>query len=258
MKSYDISNINELNVSGMEIALKGNTKSITITIDANQTAKILFLNTNIDNLVFNVNEGANVIINFIRFESTSSNQVINAQKDCFISIKEITSSKLNLDSIYNLNGQGATIKANSLIVAKDYKSSLVQTVYHNSKNTHSNIENYGISLDNSEITFNTTGKIYKGMSGSNCKQLARGIICGDNSAVKSLPILLIDEYDVHANHGAAIGKMSDEELFYLMSRGLSSKEAFKLILSGIINPFLDDILDDSLQDDISSSIYSLI
>ena len=76
--------------------------------------------------------------------------------------------------------------------------------------------------------------------------------------LKSLPILLIDEYDVHANHGAAIGKMSDDELFYLMSRGLSNKEAFKLILSGIINPFMDNLLDESLCDEISSSIYSLI
>ena len=78
------------------------------------------------------------------------------------------------------------------------------------------------------------------------------------SYYKKPVILLIDEYDVHANHGAAIGKMSDDELFYLMSRGLSNKEAFKLILSGIINPFMDNLLDESLCDEISSSIYSLI
>ena len=80
----------------------------------------------------------------------------------------------------------------------------------------------------------------------------------DNSTVTAKPILLIDEYDCFANHGATIGKMSDEDLFYLMSRGLSKKEAFMLILSGIINPFIEAITIEGIKDKISSKISNMI
>ena len=78
----------------------------------------------------------------------------------------------------------------------------------------------------------------------------------NDSVVVAKPILLIDEFDCFANHGASIGKMSDEDLFYLMSRGLTKNEAFLLILQGIINPYLASIpreeIRNSLQEQISN------
>ena len=55
--------------------------------------------------------------------------------------------------------------------------------------------------------------------------------------------IIIDEFDVVANHGASIGKMSDDSLFYLMSRGLTKEEASKIIIMGFINPLVDKIED---------------
>ena len=66
----------------------------------------------------------------------------------------------------------------------------------------------------SEPVKHTTGKIEKGMSKSKCAQLSRGIVMDDKSMIQAKPILLIDEFDCFANHGASIGKMSDEDLFY--------------------------------------------
>ncbi|HRF71073.1 MAG TPA: SufD family Fe-S cluster assembly protein, partial [Candidatus Pelethenecus sp.] len=65
-------------------------------------------------------------------------------------------------------------------------------------------------------------------------------------------------YDVIANHGASIGKMSDESLFYLMSRGLSKQEAFLLILEGIIAPFMNQIPDASLKNEINGKIEKMM
>ena len=48
------------------------------------------------------------------------------------------------------------------------------------------------------------------------------------------PNLLIDNYDVNSNHAAYIGKFSEEKLFYLMSRGISSQEANRLLLNGFL------------------------
>ena len=80
----------------------------------------------------------------------------------------------------------------------------------------------------------------------------------NTSTITAKPILLIDEFDCFANHGASIGKMSDEDLFYLMSRGLTKDEAFLLILQGIVKPFVDGIPNEELRNNISESVNKLI
>ncbi|MDE6047499.1 MAG: SufD family Fe-S cluster assembly protein, partial [Anaeroplasmataceae bacterium] len=120
------------------------------------------------------------------------------------------------------------------------------------------ISNFGVSLNKGEILFDTTGQIIKGMAKSKCVQLSKGIVMDDVSSVTSKPILLIDEYDVVANHGASIGKMSDESLFYLMSRGLTRQEAFLLILEGIVYPFIEKITDEKLKLSVNEKIEQLM
>jgi len=80
----------------------------------------------------------------------------------------------------------------------------------------------------------------------------------DESNITANPILLIDEFDCFANHGAAIGKINDEDLFYLMSRGLTKNEAFTLMLQGMIKPYIDSIPLDSLKETINSEVLNLI
>ena len=70
------------------------------------------------------------------------------------------------------------------------------------------------------------------------------------------PILLIDYYDVKAYHGATIGKISDDDLFYLMSRGLTKEEAFMLIINGLIEPFVKRIHDESIKEETMKAYYA--
>ena len=48
------------------------------------------------------------------------------------------------------------------------------------------------------------------------------------------PILLIDEYDTEAKHSAFIGKFNEQEVFYLQSRGIKKKDAYRLLLNGFL------------------------
>lgn len=150
----------------------------------------------------------------------------------------------------------ATVDA--LVLAGECKQTLHQKIVHMYKETTSNISNFGVAIHGGDILFDTTGKIEKGMAKSKCVQLSRGIVMDDISSVTSRPILCIDEYDVVANHGASIGKMSDESLFYLMSRGLSKQEAFLLILEGIVAPFINKLTDPVVKDQINERIEQLI
>ena len=51
----------------------------------------------------------------------------------------------------------------------------------------------------------------------------------------------MNEYDVKAGHAAGVGKIDEEQLYYLMSRGLTRREAEILIIHGFLMPFIDDI-----------------
>ena len=53
--------------------------------------------------------------------------------------------------------------------------------------------------------------------------------------------LEIDEYDVIASHGASIGAIDDEELYYLMSRGLTEDKAKELLIMGFIDRFREEL-----------------
>lgn len=130
-------------------------------------------------------------------------------------------------------------------------------VFHNSLNGHSKIYNIGVAIENADILFDTTGEVVKGCELNDCRQLSKGIIIGDNAKITERPILLIDNYNVSAYHGASIGKMSEEQLFYLMSRGIPKKEAFMLILNGLIAPFLANV-DDSKKKETSLQIEALL
>ncbi len=105
-----------------------------------------------------------------------------------------------------------------------------------------------------KITVNAVGCIEKGMDKSSSKQTTRGTILDETGKIEANPVLLIDNNDVSASHAAAIGKISDEGLFYLMSRGLSKKDAEKLIIAGFVNPMIKSIEDSGIRNLLSEVI----
>lgn len=205
------------------------------------------------NITFESKINSNV--EYLVFDSQNTNRYFNINGKLKYTEISLTSTNESLNiSLFDENSESY---AKRLCILADSNSKFVDYIDHKNKNTISNISNIGVAF-NSNIIFDVTGKIEKGMSKTKCQQLSRGIVMDDNSTVTAKPILLIDEYDCFANHGATIGKMSDEDLFYLMSRGLSKKEAFMLILSGIINPFIEAITIEGIKDKISSKISNMI
>ena len=122
-----------------------------------------------------------------------------------------------------------------------------QDILHNAKLTKSVINNSLISNNFSKLKYSVSGRIFKGNEKSVCSQLNKGIILNKEGYIKAEPKLFIDEYDVEANHGAAIGQIDDNQLFYLLSRGLSETEARSLIISGYTKPFINDIQDEDIR-----------
>lgn len=189
------------------------------------------------------------------FKENSRRQIDNFGS---VHIMEISLASKTEELQVNLLQADANAEVEVLAIASATSQTFHQQVIHSALRTTSNISNFAVAFRGAKILFDTVGAIQKGNAKSVCRQLSKGIVMDDTSSVISKPILYIDEYDMVANHGASIGKMSDESLFYLMSRGLSKTEAFLLILEGIISPFLRQISDETIKNQIEKEVRNII
>lgn len=106
-------------------------------------------------------------------------------------------------------------------------------VKHLKENTHSEIFSHGVNVNTNKLTYSVDGVVPKECSKCICNQDNQIINLNDGKST-ICPNLLIDNYDVDSNHAAYIGKFKDECLFYLMSRGISRKVAYRLLLNGFL------------------------
>lgn len=185
--------------------------------------------------------------------------VIDVYKNSKVFFRQLLiNDSINL--VVNLLEEDASFDGDFLILSNNKNNIKInQTINHLNKRTESTISSVCLSFDNATIDVKTTGIIKQGNIKSILKQNTKGIMLSNSSTIKSMPILLIDEYDVVANHGLSIGRLSDDELFYLMSRGISKDDALKMMLSGIINKFLDnEIFNEDLISKYKENINKLI
>ncbi|MEK6760401.1 MAG: Fe-S cluster assembly protein SufB [Nanoarchaeota archaeon] len=114
-------------------------------------------------------------------------------------------------------------------------------VYHLAPNTSSNIISKGISKNGGTSSYRGLVNIKKGAKGSKTSTRCDGLMLDDFSKSTTLPSMDVEESDVTASHEAVVGKIGEEQMFYLMSRGLSEEEATKLIVSGFIEPIIKEL-----------------
>lgn len=159
------------------------------------------------------------------------------------------------NNMIKLIGKNAYCESrNVLFTDKDNIHAITVNVEHFSPYSVGLITNHGIVKDKGVLHVDGIGKINQGMNQSNSQQQTRIITLSDNAKVNANPYLLIDEYDVLAGHGAGIGKVDEEQLYYLMSRGLSKKEAEKLIILGFLYPIIEMISSDKIKESFIQTI----
>ena len=111
-------------------------------------------------------------------------------------------------------------------------------VYHLAKNTSSHIISKGISVGGGISSYRGLVDIKKGAIDSKSSVRCDGLILDNKSQANTLPEMNVKENNVTVSHEAVVGKIGEEQLFYLMSRGLSEEEAIKLIVAGFIEPLV--------------------
>ena len=110
-------------------------------------------------------------------------------------------------------------------------------VVHTGKRTSSYINTKSISKDGGISTFRSSVQIGKQASGSKASVSCQSLMLDDISRSDTVPAMDIRTRDANVGHEAKIGRISDESVFYLMSRGISEEDARAMIVSG----FADDV-----------------
>lgn len=188
--------------------------------------------------------------NTVKFDANlSQNAYINAY------CADFSDGNNQSEFIFNLNSENAKCDWHlaSLSSQTDNKNISV-SVNHNFKNTTASVDNYGVCKGDSHLIFSGTSFIANGSHGSKTRQNAKIMVFDLKSDAVAKPILKIDENDVEASHAAVVGKINDEHMFYLTSRGISFNDARSLITLGYLKPILKGFLNEKYKSEISNLI----
>ncbi len=114
-------------------------------------------------------------------------------------------------------------------------------VIHAAPHTQSSVVSKSISKDGGRAGYRGLVKVYSGAVGSKCAVRCDALILDEKSRSDTYPYMEIDEQDVSITHEATVSKVSDEQLFYLMSRGIKADEAMNMIVRGFIEPIVKEL-----------------
>jgi Fe-S cluster assembly protein SufD len=142
----------------------------------------------------------------------------------------------------DLAGQGATSRVTGAYFADGEQHLDYDTFQeHMAPNTESDFAFKGALRENASAVWRGMIRVEEGAQKTNAYQENRNLLLSDTAHADSIPGLEIMANDVRCTHGATLGKVDREQLFYLMARGLSRAQAERLIVRGFFQDVLDRI-----------------
>ena len=173
-------------------------------------------------------------------------EILDYSSDNYLKIKNIyniDNGSLRIDKFYNnkkvdeeidfnLMQDGDRVDYNFATISLGEENYIIN-VNHNNKNTISNIDNRSVALKNSKINYTINSRVLKDCVKSMLDQNTR-IITLDECEAKISPNMFIDLDDVIAKHGSVIGTFKEDQVFYLMSKGISYNDTVKLLIKGYL------------------------
>jgi len=112
---------------------------------------------------------------------------------------------------------------------------------HVAPHTSSSITSKSISKSGGRAGYRGLIKVHQGAHGVKSNVVCDALILDETSRSDTYPVMEIDEEDVSISHEATVSKVSDEQLFYLQSRGISEDQAMMMIVNGFIEPIVKEL-----------------
>ncbi|MFB4326052.1 Fe-S cluster assembly protein SufD [Priestia sp. BR_2] len=159
------------------------------------------------------------------------------------------------DTMSILKGNGSTSDAKIIAVGSgSQKINYTTQAKHFGKSSASQMITRAVMREEAQAIINGITKIEKGATKADGQQTERVLMLSPKARGDANPILLIDEDDVTAGHAASVGQVNREQIYYLMSRGISRSVAESLIIYGFLAPVVSEIPLEGLRDQLQGLV----
>lgn len=155
----------------------------------------------------------------------------------------------------HLDGEGADFLAKGAArLANESSLDFVGDVHHLGSHTRSGIDFWSVADDKAKVIFNGLIDVDTAALHTDAFQKNHGLLLATGATIHSMPKLIIATDEVACAHGASIARLSDEQLFYLQSRGIDPDAAKKMVVDGFTEPALKQIDDKNIRISIRNAI----
>ncbi|MDP3742585.1 MAG: SufD family Fe-S cluster assembly protein [Candidatus Micrarchaeota archaeon] len=205
-----------------------------ITVAAGKTTS---LTLPIENTEFKINLGENSKLSILQIATPAciGKNVISLEKNAMLELGIVCLESSNVETQLNLNGQGASANIGAMFLGNHEENITINTIVnHVAPSTTSKTNIYGALKGKSRAKSLGNIKIEKTGQQANAFFASHALLLDKNCRAESIPALEIEANDVKAGHAASTTKISQEQLFYCESRGLSEKESEKIIALGFL------------------------
>jgi len=187
--------------------------------------------------------------------------------------KTIASRDADLDTlVVNLGGDLARVDLHAWLDGPGARSDMLGLYFgerdqhfdHNTRQDHkaphaeSDLLYKGALYDSSRAVFRGIIRVHPGAQHTDAYQTNRNLLLSDSARADSLPNLEIEADDVKCSHGATVGQLDEEELFYLMARGIPRPQAERLVVFGFFGEVLDRLPMPAVVEELREAITAKI
>lgn len=241
------------------IIAEDNAKVAVVDIFFSETENNEALNVAVSNI--HAGSGANVFRKVVQDwnEKTVSFQLDTTVAERNANVKNVAvnigAERARFENQVRIEGAGAHVKMYSLTVAEESQEFDQRTFQiHNAPNAVSDLLYKNALLDNSRSIFSGLIKVAEGAQNTDAYQTNRNLLLDPTAEANALPGLEILANDVKCSHGATTGNVNEDELFYLMSRGIPKRTAMQLMVFG----FFEEVIEKVESDELAENLRQLI
>lgn len=252
--------INSSNEENYLILTLKDISSENIEITCNEFVKVKILINEFENknVKFILKNNAFLKLNFLSLtQSACGNYTFELEdsSNALVAMADLVKGDVDFNATFNLIGDNANSEWHLASLGADNDRKVFNINFnHVAKNTTGIMSNYGVVEDESMMHFKGISHIKNGSIKSKTHQSAKIMVFDPKCHAKANPILKIDENDIEASHAAIVGKVNDEHMFYLCSRGISENDAKQLITLGYLKPITNYFEDEKYVQEIVDGI----
>ncbi|NDV47499.1 Fe-S cluster assembly protein SufD [Paludibacter sp. 221] len=257
-----------VNIMRSDVDFMANSHNLVV-LEEGAKAKLLVCDHTMDNVRFLANRVTEVFVaeraSYEHYKLENTHNRNTNLSTLLIEQKESSNVLTNIVTLHNgitrntieiaLNGEHCeTLLCGMVVSDKNQQVDNFTSVRHNKPNCHSNELFKYVLDDESQCGFTGQLVVAKDAQKTQAYQTNKNLLLNNNARIRTKPQLEIYADDVKCSHGATIGQLDQEALFYLRSRGISGKEARLLLMFAFMADIIGNINIDVLQDRIKMMV----